>query len=138
MALQWLGGLEMGDFMLLNGLERGEPTLLACAGLCDREPRLSTFGEQVSGVPCVRGLCTGKLPKLAEVEDTELIPAGLDPDEVRFRGLHPEGLFSWHKMGLLTAGRRAPPFTAPPESIRKDRKGRLTLPRAAGRWPFSL
>lgn len=50
-TLQWLGGLEMGDFMLLNGLERGEPTLLACAGLCDREPRFSTLGEHVRGVP---------------------------------------------------------------------------------------
>lgn len=37
--------------MLLNGLERGEPTLLACAGLCDREPLFSTLGEHVSEVP---------------------------------------------------------------------------------------
>lgn len=77
LTLQWLGGLEIGDFMLLRGLERGEPTLLAWAGLCDLEPRFSTLGEHVRGVPWVRGLCTPKLPKLAELEDTEPIPAGL-------------------------------------------------------------
>lgn len=37
--------------MLLNGLERGEPTLLACVGLCDLEPLFSTLGEHVSEVP---------------------------------------------------------------------------------------
>lgn len=80
--------------MLLNGLERGEPTLLTCAGLCDLEPRLSIFGEHVKGVPWVIGLCTVKLPKLAEVEDTLLIPAGLQTEDVMFRGLHTDGLFS--------------------------------------------
>lgn len=93
-TLQWLGGLEIGDFMLLNGLERGEPTLLACAGLCDLEHRLSTLGEHVRGVPWVIGLCTGKLPKLAVVVDTELMPAGLQTEVVMFRGLQTEGLFS--------------------------------------------
>ena len=42
--------------MLLNGLERGEPTLLACAGLCDLEPRVSTLGEHGRGVPWAMGL----------------------------------------------------------------------------------
>ena len=74
--------------MLLNGLERGEPT---CAGLCDLEPRFSTLGEHVKGVPWVIGLCTVKLPKLAEVEDTELIPAGLQTEDVMFRGLQTAG-----------------------------------------------
>lgn len=68
--------------------------MLACAGLCDLEPRVSMFGEQVKGVPWVRGLCTVKLPKLAEVEDTELSPAGLHAEDVTFRGLHTDALFS--------------------------------------------
>lgn len=80
--------------MLLNGLERGEPTLLACTGLCDLEPRFSILGEHVKGVPWVTGLCTVKVPKLAEVEDTELIAAGLQTEDVMFRGLQTDGLFS--------------------------------------------
>ena len=72
--------------MLLNGLERGEPTLLACAGLCDLEPRVSTLGEHGRGVPWAMGLCTGKLPKPAEVEDTQLMLAGLQPEDDRVRG----------------------------------------------------
>lgn len=80
--------------MLLNGLERGEPTLLACTGLCDLEPRFSIFGEHVKGVPWVTGLCTVKVPKLAEVEDTELIPAGLQTEGVMVRGLQTDGFFS--------------------------------------------
>ena len=50
--------------------------------------------QHVRGVPWVRGLCTPKLPKLAELEDTEPIPAGLQPADVMFRGLHTDGLFS--------------------------------------------
>ena len=124
--------------MLLNGLERGEPTLLACAGLCDLEPRVSTLGEHGRGVPWAMGLCTGKLPKLAEAEDTQLMLAGLQPEDDRVRGLQTAGPFSCPRMGLFTTLRMTPPLTEPPESGRKDRKGLLAPPSVEGRWPFSL
>jgi hypothetical protein len=84
------------------------------------------------------GLCTGKLPKLAVVEDTELIPAGLQTEEVMFRGLHTEALFSGHMMGLLTMARMTPLLVELPESAIKDLKGLLTPLSVEGRWPFSL
>lgn len=71
--------------MLLIGLERGDPTLLACAGLCNIELRLSMLGEHDKGVPWLTGLWTVKFAKLVGVvEDTELIPGGLQTEEVMF------------------------------------------------------
>lgn len=69
--------MEIGDFMLFNGFERGEFTLLACVGLCDLEFRFLTLGEYVKGVFWVIGLCIVKLLKLVEVEDIEFMLVGL-------------------------------------------------------------
>lgn len=41
----------MGDLKLLNGLDRGDSTVLVCAGLCEIEHLLSTFGEHETEVP---------------------------------------------------------------------------------------
>lgn len=101
----------MGDRMLLRGLDRGEPTLLACEGLWDMEPRCSMFGEHGTGVPRFTGLCTVKLPKLAEQAEEEMaLLTGLQSEDAMFEGLQPEQLLSLQIKGLLTVLLTAPPF----------------------------
>ena len=88
--------------------------------------------------PGVDRVISEELPKLAEVEDTQLMLAGLQPEDDGVRGLQTAGPFSCPRMGLFTTLRMTPPLTEPPESGKKDRKGLLAPPSVEGRWPFSL
>lgn len=80
---------------------------------------------------CALGNC-----RLAEVEDTQLMLAGLQPeDEQGSEGVKLLGPFGVSRMGLFLPLRMTPPLTEPPESGRKDRKGLLAPPSVEGRWP---